>query len=217
MKFRTLLILTLGCLGCTSRQLVNEQPGRIILDNSLRGEELPEWTRSTKTSWEENGELVSRTSYTVRGNQKVNGCFDLAKLESKEQLLSQLKEEVSGEINLASEGVSEDFDPLITKSLRTSMAGKIQGLRIKEQAFERYMVNSIERIDCFVLSSMKSSDYSNLKSSILQNLVFVDDKVKQAVRERQKKFFKNDLSSSEPNDSVDSGASTRSEVSKVED
>lgn len=107
----------------------------------------------------------------------------------KETLLSEIKEDVVGETLLANEGISENADPLITKSIRTSIAGNIKGLRVNETAFERYVTNDIERLDCFVLGSMTKSEYARLKQMVTNNLVSVSSEVAKAVQQRQADFF----------------------------
>lgn len=183
-------ILMLGLqvmLGCASNQKAGQ--GRVILENSMKGEDLPKWVSDPKTNWEQESQLYFKSNYTVAGNQRVNGCWDLAKLEMKESLLSELAQDIKGEINLANEGISEGLDPLITKSIRTNIEGQVRGLKTQEQVFERYTINQIERVDCYVMGSMSKGDYAVLKNSVLKNLASVSAEVAAAVRKRQKEFF----------------------------
>jgi hypothetical protein len=174
-------------LACSTSPKSNQ--GRVVLENSLKGEDMPNWVSDTKTNWEQDNNLYFKSSYTIAGNQRVNGCWDLAKLDMKESLLSELSQDIKGEINLANEGISEGLDPLITKSIRTNIEGQVRGLKTQEQLFERYTVNHVERIDCFVMGSMTKADYALLKNSVLKNLSSVSAEVAEAVRKRQKDFF----------------------------
>ena len=174
-------------LGCSTSQ--KSKQGRVVIENSLKGEELPSWVADPKTNWEKDTELFFKSSYTVAGNQRINGCWDLAKLEMKESLLSELSQDIKGEVTLANEGISEGLDPLITKSVRTNIEGQVRGLKTQEQIFERYVINDIERIDCFVMGTMSKTDYAVLKNSIFKQLTSVSAEVADAVRKRQKEFF----------------------------
>lgn len=192
MKTLINLVLLFGALGLFSCSISPKVQQREILENSLRGESMPKWVAEAKVAWEEDSNHYFKSSYTVAGNQRINGCYDLAKLELKENLLSELSQDVKGELNLANEGISEGLDPLITKSVRTSIDGTIRGLKTQEQIFERYKISDIERVDCYVKSSMTKSDYQLLKNSVLKQMASVNAEVAEAVRKRQKDFFKSD-------------------------
>jgi hypothetical protein len=189
-------VVTLGFLGltlvlaaCASGPKGSKQPGRVVLDNSAHGGVLPEWVNSGSVGWEQGDSIFLKSIYTVGGNQRVNGCYDLAKLEMKESLLSELSQDIKGELNLASEGISEGLDPLVTKSIRTNIEGTIKGLRVREQLFERYVVADVERVECFVQAAMSKVDYNKLKNSVLKQMSSVSDDVAAALRKRQKSFF----------------------------
>lgn len=190
MKMNCVYVVILGFVaGCSSGPKVDGVAGRFVLDNSNRGDDLPDWTKSTRVGWEDNGMYYVRAEHTVKGNQRVNACYDLAKLDLKEGLLSEISSSIKGEINLASEGTAEELDPMLTKSLMTEIKGNIKGLRVQEQAFERYIVNDVERVDCFVLASMKASDYRQLRSTALQQALSASAEAAKAMRDRQVRFF----------------------------
>ena len=86
-------------VGCSSSQKAGS--GRIVIENSVKGDDLPKWVTNTKVSWEESDQHYFKSTYTVAGNQRINGCWDLAKLEMKESLLSELSQDIKGEISLA--------------------------------------------------------------------------------------------------------------------
>jgi hypothetical protein len=180
-----LLVILLGA-GCAQSA---KTPNRLVLENSMHGEDLPKWVMQSKVGWIESDRQLFKASYTVQGNQRVNGCYDLAKIELKENLLSELSQDVKGEINLANEGIAENLSPLITKSIRTSIDGNIKGLKTEELVYERYVISDIERIDCYVKSSMSKSDYQQLKISVLKQMSSVSAEVAEALRRRQKDFF----------------------------
>ena len=181
---RLISLLFLG--GCTS---LSQGVQKTVLDNSVQGKSLPNWTRETKVSWSDQELIYFRSTYAVRGDQRVNGCYDLAKLNVKENLLSEMNNEIRGELNLADSGIAENTDPMITKAIQSSIEGKVRGLRITEEAYERYIVNHTERIDCFVLAEMTKGDYQKLKISVLTKLSSVSEDVSRALQKRQAEFF----------------------------
>ncbi|MGZ3769333.1 MAG: hypothetical protein ACXVCP_08395 [Bdellovibrio sp.] len=182
-------IIAGGLAGCSSRNVKEEFQRKIVLDNALSGEKLPQWTRDGKVSWEDGKEHFIRAQYTIRGDQRVNACYDLAKMELKENLITEISSEIKGEINAATEGVAESADPGFNKSFRQSMDATIRGLRIKEQLFERYVINDTERVDCFVLAMIPHGEYQNLKNNILTKMASTSPEIAEALKKRQVKFF----------------------------
>jgi hypothetical protein len=150
---------------------------------------MPPWVASGQVGWEQGDSVFFKSTYTVGANQRVNGCYDLAKLEMKESLLSELSQDIKGELNLGSEGISEGLDPLVTKSIRTNIEGTVKGLRMREQLYERYVVGDVERVDCYVQALMSKVDYNKLKNSVLKQMASVSDDVASAMRKRQHNFF----------------------------
>ncbi len=169
---------------------------RVLLDNSMKGKEMPDWTQTTKVSWQDGDAYIFKGVYTVRGDQRVNGCYDLSTMEIQQRILSDIENSLRIEMNLANEGISENTDAMITKSIQSNMAGKIRGLRITDHAFERYRVLNNERVDCFVLGQMKSTDYQTLRSSVLSQMTSASPEVAAIVRKRQADFFKDKNSDS---------------------
>lgn len=189
-------IVFLGCIlgitACGSRPFSSSKQGRLVLDNSARGGELPAWVSSGQVGWEQGDSMYFKSTYTVGSGQRVNGCYDLAKLDLKESLLSELSQDIKGELNLGSEGISEGLDPLVTKSIRTNIEGTVRGLKVREQYFERYVVSDVERVDCYVQALMTKTDYNKLKNSVLKQMASVSDDVAAAMRKRQHNFFNDD-------------------------
>jgi hypothetical protein len=181
-NFRKMIMLSLFLTACTTLQ-----SNRQVIDSNSSSR--PKWAEGTEVGWQEGDFTLLRSQYTVRGDQRINSCYDLARVDLKETLLTSLKDDITGELNLAGEGLSEGADPLLSKSFRSEFKGRVQGLSISEQYYERYVVGDVERIDCFVLSKIKNSDYQRLKTQLLTNLMQVSEEVAQAVRNRQKEFF----------------------------
>jgi hypothetical protein len=135
---------------------------------------------------------VFKSRYTIRGDQKVNSCYDLAKIELKESVLSGITSDLQGELNVAIENTSENSEELYKKSVSEGFGGKIKGLRVSEQVYERYLIRDVERIDCYVLGEIKESEYMSLKRSLAQQIAKSSPELEKALRDRQVQFFGND-------------------------
>jgi hypothetical protein len=181
--------LMMGAIACSSKGLKEELRKKVVIDNAMGGEKMPDWTRDGKVSWEDGKNRVYKGVFTVRGDQRVSGCYDLAKMEIKENLISEISSEIKGEINLASEGINEAMDPMINKSFHQQMEASIRGLNIQEQLFERYIIEDTERIDCFVMGSIAQTDYRALKNNIIQKLSKNSAEVANAMKTKQVNFF----------------------------
>ena len=175
--------------GCANTP-VSSKNTKIIIEQSYSGSK-PEWIAKDLISWSDDQLVYFKTSYTIRGDQRVNGCYELAKLLINETLVGEIKSEVKAESNLANEGISEGNDVLLTKSITHTSEGIVKGLRSIAQAYERSLTNEIERVECFVLTQIPKSEYAALKSQSINNLLSVKREVAEAVRKRQSEFFNN--------------------------
>lgn len=177
----TIALLT-GLFGCIS------EPKK-ILDPGPQSKR-PLWVESSKVTWTEGDTILIRAQYTVRGDVRINGCYQLARLDAKELILREISEEIRGEINNAQQSLSESAEEILTQSKSSIYGGRITGLRFAEQFHERYTIDSIERIDCFVLAHLKRSEYENIRRTIIYKIAEVDPELKRAIRDRQIEFFK---------------------------
>ena len=110
----------------------------MILDSSTSVK--PKWTDSNKTAWEIKGVVYLKSTYTVRGNERANGCIDLAKLDTKENLISEIQNEVRGSLDNAQQSISEDAEIILGKARSAEFSGKISGLRFTESYWEKYQI-----------------------------------------------------------------------------
>jgi len=176
-----LLLATTSLAACAAKEkkaVIEAAPGK------------PEWVSSTKITWNENDQVFFRTQYTIRGDERVNGCFQLAKLDTKETLLREISEEIRGQIDSAQQSISESAEVVLNQSRASEFGGKVTGLRYLEQYHERYKVDGSERVDCFILGSIKKSDYESIRRAVVLKLAEVDPGLKQAMNKRQIEFFK---------------------------
>jgi hypothetical protein len=187
MKLKMLLAFTtLILISCSSTP-----PGqkRVWLDSSTHKDSAPGWVDGLKIIWEESGKVMIRSTQTVRGDERVNGCYDLAKLDAKEAILTELASEVRGSLDNAQQSINENAEVVLGKVRTGEYQGRITGLRHSEQYFERYRIGDVERVDCHVLSEMSRQDYDKVKRSVLDQLQKVDAKLREAITKKQINFF----------------------------
>ena len=131
--------------------------------------------------------------YTVRGNERANACIDLAKLNVKEALISEIQEELKGALDNASDSIREDAEIILSKSRSAEYSGSISGLRFIGRYWEKYALATDEqKISCHVLGTIEEADYMKTKRSVLNKVTRANPKLKEAVRKKQVNFFKED-------------------------
>lgn len=168
--------------GCSSVQKGN----RTVLDASkTKGS----WVDRSDLYWEESGKFYTKAQHTIRGDQQISGCFSLAKLDAKENLLTAMSEEVKGVLDNASLDISENAETVLGKVRSSKWEGTVYGLKFKESYFERYEIKGNERIDCAVLSEITKSDYDKTKQSVINKVAAADPRIKEAIIKKQVDFF----------------------------
>ena len=185
-----LVILLLGLLFFLTRCSSLMPQGRQFLDSSTHKDSPPDWVRDTKVSWESKDRINLRSSYTIRGDVRLNGCFDLAKMDGKEAILSEIANEVRGTLDNAQQSLSENAETVLGKARSSEFSGRITGLRFTDQYFERYLVGETERIDCRVLGQVDASDYKRLKRELVDRIAAADPRIKDAIAQKHLDFFK---------------------------
>ena len=188
MRYIYIFVASLLFTACSSMDIQK----RRFLDSTSHLDSPPEWVNSTKATWENKEKVFIRSSYSVKGNERVNGCYDLAKLDSKEALLSEISNDVKGSLDNAQQSISEDAEVVLGKVRTGEFGGRVMGMRFSEQYFERYLVGQVERVDCHVLAEIKAGDYNRIKREIVDKIVSVDPRLKEAITKKQVDFFKKD-------------------------
>ena len=149
----------------------------------------PAWVADPKVTWTEGDQVFFKTQYSVRGDERLNGCYQLAKLESKETLLREIAEEIRGRIDNAQQSISENAEILLNQSRTSEFQGRVTGVRNLEQYNERTLLNGEERIDCFLLSAIRNSDYESVRRAVVTRVVGADPKLKETLNQRQVDFY----------------------------
>lgn len=184
MKLLLEVITALLLVGCSS------SPKKVVLDSSSN--DKPSWTDSNKLIWEESGHLYLKATHTVKGNERPNGCIDLAKLDAKENLISEIKNDVKGSIDNAQQSISEDAEVILGKVRSSEFEGSISGLRFDESYWEKYQIGELEqKVQCHVLGKMKKDDYLATKRAVISKVQAVDPRLKEAITKKQIDFFAN--------------------------
>jgi len=163
---------------------------RVFVDSTSHRDDLPDWAKSTQTSWEKDGKIFVMATNNVRGTDRVDGCYDLARLNAKEQILSEIANDVRGRLDNAQQSISESAEVVLGKVRSGEFEGRLTGLRFSQAYYERYMLGETEKISCYVLSEIKQSDYDQVKRSVVDKVVAVDPKIKEAILSKQVDFFK---------------------------
>jgi len=149
----------------------------------------PSWAGSSRISWEENNKVFIRGTATVKGNERVDGCYDLAKLDAKEALVSEIQSYIKGILDNSIQSISENAEVVLGKSRTAEFEGKIMGLRFAERYFERAIVSDNERVECQLLSEISQKDYDRMKRLIVDKVQEVDPKIKEAIKQKHIDFF----------------------------
>ena len=180
----TFFTLALFLASCSTKII---KP-KVVLDSSSSIK--PKWTNSSKTAWEEKGKIYLKATHTVQGNERANGCIDLAKLDAKEDIISEIQNEIRGSLDNAQESISEDAEVILGKARSAEFSGKISGLRFIESYWEKYQIRGKDqKLTCHVLAQIKMRDYMQTKRAVVNKVMTADPKLREAVTKKQINFF----------------------------
>lgn len=189
MKYSILSLLILNMLSCASTP---DTAKLQVLERSTKDKELPEWTSNSETSWSKNDDILLKGQFTLKGHQRVSACYDLAKSDARENLVSEMSVNFQSEINSYTQGISAEENIELNKMFLSQAKSKITGLRVSEIAFERVLVNSEERINCFVLLSISKRSYQENLTSAKSEVSKVNAEIIEKMKSRGLTFFSTD-------------------------
>lgn len=191
MKYILLSTLFLSLASCTTgTKSVSE---KITLEKSTGKNDLPDWTEKPQNSWSMDDTYFFKSSYSVRGDQRVNACYDLAKAEARENILTEFKSFFSSEINGYTQGLNETDAQELNKMFVTSVKSHLYGLKLSESVHERYIIQNSEKIQCHVLLTMnKESLLKNIQTA-LSNGTKINGEVAKQMKDRAVKFFDSNI------------------------
>jgi hypothetical protein len=173
--------------GCSS-------PGmkKLIIDSSG---DKPDWVKTGKLSWEKDNLIYFKSKQTVRADQRVNGCYVVASNDNKELMLQGIASDMKGATDEAQTDLNENAELILGKVRSGKWEGKLYGFKDDEQYFERYQIKDeatgekSERVDCYVLSLVNKKDYNKTKQEIVNKVVAVDPRIREAITKKQVDFF----------------------------
>lgn len=182
-----LILLAAILTSCSSSQ------HKIIVDST---KVKPEWANESKLRFEKDGSIYFKGEETVRGDQRLGGCYDLASFEVRSGIVRELKEELKGMIDQVMPDISESSESIMSKVSTSKWEGMIRGLKEEERYFERFRLlensgskNYKERVNCQVLLSLKEEEYQQMKMNAVEALKAVDPKLKEAIMNKQIDFL----------------------------
>jgi hypothetical protein len=186
---KTLVFVSLLLSACSStgikRVSVEESPSK------------PSWVNEEHLSWEEGDKVYFKAKNTVRGDQRLNGCYVIASNDNRETMLRGIADEMKGATDEAQTDISEAAEIVLGKVRSGEWNGRFYGFRDESQYFERYQIRDTEskqvteRIDCYTLSVVSKTDYARTKSEVANKIVAIDPKIKEAITKKQVNFFEN--------------------------
>lgn len=186
MKYINLMLFVLlsSCSGTEVK--------RVTVDESSS---RPSWVDDSRLSWEKDGKIYFKSKESVRGNQRLNGCYILAGNDNRETMLREIAEEMKGATDEAEQDISEEAEIVLAKVRSGKWEGKIYGFHDESQFFQRYQIRDemtkdvTERIDCYSLSSVSKANLIRIKNEIMNKVATVDPRIKEAIVQKQADFF----------------------------
>lgn len=174
---------------------------KVVIDESKNE---PDWVSEERLSWEDDGRYFFKAQQTVRGDQRLNGCYTLASHDNRENLIRQQVESMRGQTNEAQADISENAELLLGKVRSGEWSGKIYGFKDEGYYFQRMQIRDemaktvTERIDCYTLSSISKADYEKSRSEIMNKILHIDQRIKDAIHEREAEFFREESKVEQP-------------------
>ena len=97
---------------------------------------------------------------------------------------------MKGSIDNAQESLKVDAEIVMGKVRSSEFSGSISGLRFVESYWEKYqMANGEVATTCYVLSQIQEKDYIKTKRAVVENVISIDPRIKEAVRRKHIEFF----------------------------
>ncbi len=179
------IVASVGVLGLNACSSGGEIK-KVVIDES---EQKPAWVGNSRTAWEESGKIYLKSSQQIRGNERLSGCYDLARMNAKTLLISEIQESIKGVLDTNEASLSENAEIVLSKSRSSEFSAAVAGVRFSAEYFARYRIDDEERIDCHVLSEISKQDHTRLKRMVLSKVVEADPKVKEQIQKKHLDFF----------------------------
>ncbi len=175
-----------GAAGLLSSCASSGTRSRVVIDASGA---RPDWVDSSRVRTEADDRVRIRGRHTVRGNERVSACLELAILDAQSELMRGIASDFRVRIEEATQGVSEAAEQVLSQTRVSESRGQLRGFRRSEEYTERYLAGDQERIDCYVLAELSSADFASLKRSLGERVIAADPRVKEAILQNQVDFL----------------------------
>lgn len=184
-----------GCSG--SGSVKGDKVEKQVLDTGAGGS-VPAWVQDAKVSWVADGNVHRfKAFHSIKGDERLTACYELAKLNAQEQITSEIWADFKAAVSHSTQGVSESTEDVFVQSRNLETRGNIRGLRFAEAFHQRYLVNGMERIDCFVLGELSDADFRQMRSHILSPVVQASPELRKAIEEKHLDLYRSPGSGSE--------------------
>ncbi len=174
--------------GCSSTSVTKKH----VIDSSPN---KPEWVDKNSMYWSSEEGYYYKSMVTIRGDQRVNGGYIIASNDNRERLLRDISDHLKGKIQEVVMDLSENAEYVLNKARSGEFEGTIYGMHDVGQYYERYeLVNEaektrVQRIDCYQLSFISKQDYAKTEQALVNKIIEVDPRVKEAMTQGMINFF----------------------------
>jgi len=187
----TAVLASLLLQGCSSGG--NTKPDKVekqVLDTGGSGS-VPAWVQDTKVSWLGDGNVHKfKAFHSIKGDERLTACYELAKLNAQEQITSEIWTDFKAAVSHSTQGISEATEDVFIQSRNLETRGNIRGLRFSEVFHQRFLVNGMERIDCFVLGELTDADFRQMRSHILSPVVQANPELRKVIEGKHLDLFR---------------------------
>jgi hypothetical protein len=189
-KIRIQLLVAMGLVVMVTACSHTVATKKNLIDSSGS---KPSWASSQKTAWEEGDVIYFKSRVSLKGNERENAGYVIASNDNRENLLRSISDQIKGATDEAEMSLSENSEIVLGKVRSGRWEGTIYGLRKTEQYSERFEYckgsDCTQRLDCYVLSSISRADYNKTKDGLLNQIIAMDPRIKDAIIRKQAAFF----------------------------
>ncbi len=156
--FGSLLLL----FSCSAKKEpgFNAVPDKVI---SKSVEDTPEWAKSTKASFTKDSKRFVVGKADIQGDGSPEKGVDVASLDGKAKLISEIKSKLEQQVQSASEGLNLGNDTLNKITAFGTKIENVVGLFTAETYYEKWSTsdgyNQATKYKCFALVGMDLNEY----------------------------------------------------------
>lgn len=185
----TVVVMAIVSAGCSStgKTIFTEIH---VIENAGK---KPAWVEKNKIQWIEDDMHYFSGTIRLRGDERVSGGYMIASMDNREQLMRSVADEIRGQLDEAQISLNENAEILLGKVRSGTWEGTIYGLQDLERYYDRFEMctgqDCRQGINVWILSGISMEDYRRTKDALVNKLVQVDPRVKDAITRGQVDFF----------------------------